>query len=537
MYMNKHMLVPRQMRATSPSMFWLADGVAAIAMAAALACSAATAGVKQDRQGFLLALTGLAGAAVLRAGFQVAASVGGQRDAVRAKQDWRSRAFGAAVTTPPGARTTLGEQVADVTDRIEDLDGYHARFLPLRFAAVATPLLIAGAAAVASWVAGMILLLTLIPFVLGMALAGSAASKAAARQLDVLGRLSGLFIDRVRALPLIVSFGAQARISRHLAGATREVAERTHAVLRVAFFSSAVLEFFAALSIALVAVYCGFSLLGLLPFPAPERLDLGRALFVLVLAPEFYLPMRRLAAAYHDKQIATAAIDRLVQLPTPPDQIEADQMALAWPPAILIEDLVIDYGERKVGPFTVTIAAGQMTALFGPTGSGKSSLLNALLGLAPIAQGRIFIDGVPLCRTGLQGQIAWAGQGTALLPGSIADNIRIAKPGASDAEIEEVARRAGLLALAMTREAGLATIIDFRGSGLSGGEKRRIGVARAMLRDAPLWLLDEPTADLDRVAATALISEIREASRGRTVLLITHDREAAKFADHRMGLL
>ncbi|WEK47873.1 MAG: thiol reductant ABC exporter subunit CydD [Candidatus Andeanibacterium colombiense] len=502
-------------------------------MAAALASAAHFGLTTSNREGLLASLAGLIIAAAARAGVQAAATGSGQKAAVRAKQGWRRRAFVAVLTASAGSRTMLGEQVADTTDRIEDLDGYYARFLPLRYSAVATPLLIAAAAAMASWVAAALLLATLAPFVLGMILAGTAASRAAARQLGTLSRLSGLFIDRVRALPVIISFGAQERISRQLAEATHEVANRTLTVLRVAFLSSAVLEFFAALSVALVAVYCGFNLLGLLPFPAPETLDLRRALFVLVLAPEFYLPMRRLAAAYHDKQIGEAAMARLAALPPPsPDPAPAP---LLRAPAIAIDSLIVDYGERQVGPFTLTIPAGRMTVLSGPTGTGKTSLLNALIGLAP-ARGAILVDRGPLAKVGLRGQVSWAGQATALLPGTIADNIRLARPGASDRDVEDAARRAGLLALVIRRSAGLATRLDARGSGLSGGERRRIGIARALLRDAHLWLLDEPTADLDRQSADAIMHEIRQATAGRTILIVTHDPRIAAIADQHVSL-
>lgn len=504
-------------------------------MAAALACAVHFGLAASSREGLLTSLAGLIIAAALRASIQVAATGSGQKTAVAAKHGWRLRAFAAVLTASAGSRTMLGEQVADATDRIEDLDGYHARFLPLRFAAGATPLLIAAAAAAASWVAAAVLLATLVPFALGMILAGTAASRVASRQLDILGRLSGLFIDRVRALPVIISFGAQDRISRHLAGATQEVAKRTLAVLRVAFLSSAVLEFFAALSVALVAVYCGFNLLGLLPFPAPEKLDLGRALFVLVLAPEFYLPMRRLAAAYHDKQIGEAAMGRLAALPSPSPPSDQALAPLRQAPEIAIAELIVDYGERRVGPFTMDIPAGCMTVLSGPTGSGKSSLLNALMGLAP-ATGDILIDHRLLATRGLHGQVSWAGQTTALFPGTIADNIRLARPGAPDVEVEDAARRAGLLALVEGRPEGLATRLDTRGSGLSGGERRRIGIARALLRDAPLWLLDEPTADLDRQSADAIMHEIRQAATGRTVLLVTHDPGIAALADLHVSL-
>ena len=170
----------------------------------------------------------------------------------------------------------------------------------------------------------------------------------------------------------------------------------------------------------------------------------------------------------------------------------------------------------------------------GPSGAGKSSLLNALLGLAPISSGEILLDGAPLVATQLQGAVSWTGQMTLFLPGTLADNIRLARPDASDEDIAAAAASAGLTALIAGRPAGLQTPIDPRGSGLSGGERRRIGIARALLRDAPLWLLDEPTADLDAASADALIALIRSASQGRTVLLVTHDPAVAALSDHHV---
>lgn len=524
------------MKSSRTFLFWLLDGVLAIAVAAGLALAVTRLSAPPFGGGLLLALALLIGAGLCRAAVQLLATSAGQSDAARAKQAWRARAFGAVLRAPSGSRAMLGEQTADATDRIEDLDGYHARFRPLRIAAVATPLMVASAAALASWVAAAILLATLIPFALGMALAGTAAARAAARQLDALSRLSGLFIDRVRALPIILGFGAQDRVVRQLSGATQEVARRTLAVLRVAFLSSAVMEFFAAISVALVAVYCGFSLLRLLPFPAPETLTLGRALFVLVLAPEFYLPMRRMAAAYHDKQIGEAAIERLLGLAPAVEEREAAVEKLEHAPLLRFDAVEIDYGDQRIGPFTLDVPAGELTVLSGPSGAGKSSLLNALLGLAPVAAGEILLDGMPLAPASLQGQVSWAGQATAFLPGTLGDNIRLSRPDASDAAVAHAASCVGLMTLVSARAAGLATPIDPHGSGLSGGERRRVGMARAVLRDAPLWLLDEPTADLDAASAAALIALIRTVATGRTVLLVTHDPGVAALATHHVTI-
>lgn len=518
---------------TLPILFWLGDVAAAVLFAGGLAVA-----ISHTDQPHHIppALAVLILAASLRAAFQFgAAMTGGQAGRV-AKEGWRKKIYAPILTAIASERMMLGEQISDAVDRIEDVDGYHARFLPLRMAAVMAPLLIAAAVAVASPVSSAILLATLPPFALGMAIAGSAAGQAATRQFEALSRLSGLFVDRVRALQVIIGFGAEERIARQLGGATREVADRTVGILRVAFVSGAVIEFFAALSVALVAVYCGFSLLGLLPFHVPETLDIGRALFVLALAPEFYLPMRRLAAAYHDKQSGDAAAERLVRLAGRTDVPARTYEEFASPPSLSFEAITVDYGGHEVGPISLTVPSGHMTAITGPTGSGKSSLLHALLSLSPVASGRILIDDVPASAGLLKGNVGWLGQATALVPGTLADNIRLVRPDAGRAAIESAAVRAGLGPMIGSRPLGLETPVDHRGSGLSGGERRRIGIARVLLKDAPLWLLDEPTADLDAQASEEIATLLREAGRDRTVIVATHDEALAMLADRRVGL-
>ena len=418
------------------------------------------------------------------------------------------------------------------SEGVEALDGHYARFEPVRLAATTAPLLLIGLAAFASPVAAGILLFTLVPFALGMMLAGTAAAAESRRQFAALSSLSGLFLDRVRALPAVIAFQAEARTAQDVARAADALQRRTARVLRVAFLSSAVLEFFSALSVALVAVYCGFNLLRLLPFPAPETLDLGRAFFVLALAPEVYAPLRRLAAAYHDRQAAEAAAPTLAVAAVDPTPPAAAAVLLTRAPAIRFERLTIRYGETTpaLEAFDLEVRPGQIIALTGPSGAGKSSLLHALIGLAPVTAGRILIEDRPLDEIGgLAGRVAWAGQSPMVVPGTVFDNIGLARRQATTHQVADAAAAAGL-------NGDLDRVLDERGGGLSGGERRRLGLARAFLKDSPILLLDEPTANLDREAEEAMIETIRRAAAGRTTLIATHSAAVAAIADRVVRL-
>ena len=470
---------------------------------------------------------------LLRGLFAMLAVRSGAAGAERAKRRLRARVVAAALHRPPGGPATTGTLMSAVADEVDALDGYVARFLPARQAAALAPFLVLAATAIASPVAAGILLATLLPFVFALALAGGAAADESRRQFVALARLSGRFADRIRALPVVLAFRAEDHETAALAAAADELARRTMRVLGVAFLSSGALEFFAALSVALVAVYCGFNLLHELPFPVPEQLDLGRAFFVLALAPEFYAPMRRLAAAYHDKQAAETAADRLSALSAPAAP------ALLAPPAGLpdlrFEGVTVRYaGEDRdaLAPLSFTVAPGETVALLGPSGSGKSSLLHLLLGLAPLSAGAVTVGGCPLGQIGNVAPIAaWAGQNPLLVPGTIRDNLLLARAGATPEAIAEAVRAAGLGPMLARRPHGLDSLLDARGGGLSGGEQRRIALARALLKPAPLLLLDEPTAHLDAEAEAALIATIARARTGRTTLIATHSAALAAIAD------
>ncbi|KTE23801.1 cysteine ABC transporter permease [Sphingopyxis sp. H071] len=444
----------------------------------------------------------------------------------------RARLAPALIASAAGRGRLAGEDAELIVAGVDRIELYVARFLPLRRAAMLSPLLVALAAFPASWVAAAILLATLIPFAIGMALAGGAAHRASEDQLGALSRLGGLFVDRVRALPLILSCGAEDRVTRHIDVAAQDLATRTLGVLRVAFVSSAILEFFSALAVALVAVYCGFSLLGLLPFAAPERLDFARAFFVLALAPEFYVGMRRLAAAYHEKQQGVAAMAaiamRLESFPPAPTSIDTPKHAAR----LALSSLVVRHPEgAAIGPVTAGWNGPGLHLIMGPSGSGKTSLLRALIGQVAIETGEMRMDEVALDPAAIAPHCGWAGQRALLLPDTLRRNLLLDQSGTSEHEALALLDTLGLDALIAARGSGLDWAIDDRGSGLSGGERRRIGLARALLAPRPILLLDEPTADLDAENADGVVALLEGAAETRLLIVATHDPRLAAIAD------
>ena len=514
----------------------LCDALAAIGFAAGLALAVAALA---DGGSMLPGAAIAVAAGVTRAVAAMLALRVGARRACEVKLRLRETALGATLRRARGSDSETGALIQAVVDEVEAIDGHIARFLPARRAAAMAPLLVLGAVAIASPVAAALLAGTLLPFVFGLALAGGAAASESRRQFKALSRLSGLLADRVRALPVILAFRAEGREADRIGVAAEEVARRTMKVLRVAFLSTGALEFFAALSVALVAVYAGFNLLGELPFPAPEQLDLGRAFLVLALAPEFYLPMRRLAAAYHDRQAAESAAERLGALQAAAAPAVAAEPWCAHAPSLRFVDVAICYpdGDAVVRGLSFHAEPGKIVALVGPSGSGKSSVLHLLLGLAPLGSGTILIDGKPLPPgASLADWSAWAGQAPLILPGTIAFNIGLAAPAATSSDIARAACEAGMDMMLATRPGGLHGRVDLRGGGLSGGERRRIGLARAILKPAPILLLDEPTAHLDREAEDDLVRLIARAARGRTTILATHSERLAAIADQVVEL-
>jgi ATP-binding cassette, subfamily C, bacterial CydD len=521
----------------------VADGLFAIGFAAGLAGALSRIAAGTPASAIAWLALALACAALRGLGGLLAARVGARAAGV-VKLGIRRRVVAAALGRSGGVQASdyLGGTLLSLAvDEVEAVDGYVARFLPARRAATVTPLVVLAVVAVASPVCAFLLALTFVPFVVLMALAGMASAAQSQRQFAALARLSGLFVDRLRALPVVLAFRAEDRETRRLADASLEVAERTVQVLRVAFLSSAVLEFFSALCVALVAVYAGFNLLGLLPFHVPEKLALGRAFFVLALAPEFYAPMRRLAAAYHDRSAAQAAAERLHAFEQAgsavlPVAVIAPSVARSLhAPAVRFEDVCVRYAEDAsdvVSHLSLALRGGQTLAIVGPSGSGKTTLLRLLLGMAPLCSGRVWIASTPLDPSrGIAAQAAWIGQAPLIVQGSLRSNLLLAAPDASPQALLDAIERVGLGPTIARRLGGLDAPIDERGSGLSGGERRRIALARALLKPSSVWLLDEPTTHLDDASELALIATIARVRAGRTLLIATHSERLAALAD------
>ncbi|MBB3232177.1 ATP-binding cassette subfamily C protein CydD [Halomonas stenophila] len=413
-----------------------------------------------------------------------------------------------------------------VVDQVEALDGYVARFLPQRQLAVAMPLLILAVVAWLDWLAALFLLLAAPLIPLFMALVGMGAERLNREQFDAVSRLSRHFIDRVRGLTTLQLFGHTRAATREVHAAADDYRRRSMRTLRLAFLSSAVLEFFAAVAIAMVAIYVGFGLLGYIGYGPADALTLFSGLLVLLLAPEFFQPLRSLAQHYHDRAAALGAAEGLVALLAerprrPPDAREAMPQA----PGGLVE-LVgagVSHPERGrvLGPLDLTLARGEIVGVSGPSGAGKSTLLQLLAGFVGPSEGAR--------RVAADHAFAWMDQRPVLIHGSLADNLRLAAPEADEDALRHALERAGLGELLAALPAGLETRLGERGVGLSGGQAQRLALARVFLSPAPLVLLDEPTASLDAASEARVLEGLAAlAAEGRTLVIASH--QAAPLA-------
>ncbi|GAA2134055.1 thiol reductant ABC exporter subunit CydD [Kitasatospora kazusensis] len=478
----------------------------------------------------------LAATAAGRAAVAWLTELAAHRSAARVKSILRRRLLDHATALGPsylaGRRT--GELTALATRGVDALDDYFARYLPQLALAVVVPVVVLVRIVGADWTSAAIIAGTLPLIPLFMVLIGWATQSRMDRQWSTLARLSHHFLDVVAGLPTLKVFNRAKAQARTIARITDEYRRATLRTLRIAFISSFALELLSTLSVALVAVSIGFRLVD-------GTLGLETGLLILLLAPEVYLPIRQVGALYHSSVEGLSAAEQIFEV------LETPLPATGRTPApdltgatVEISGLTVTHPDRpapSLDALSLTLAPGTTTALTGPSGAGKSTLLAVLLGFTEPTAGTVRIrtadrtyDLAELDPASWRRQIAWVPQHPHLFAGTVAENVRLARPEATDSEVAA--------ALAAARATGFAapdTVLGEGGAGLSAGQRQRLALARALLADRPLVLLDEPTANLDGANEEAVLAAVRGLA-GRTVLLVAHRPALLAVADHRHHL-
>ncbi|MBS0042880.1 cysteine/glutathione ABC transporter permease/ATP-binding protein CydD [Shewanella sp. M16] len=435
-----------------------------------------------------------------------------------------------------------GSWASIVLEQVEDLQDFYARYLPQISLAGFIPILILAAVFPINWAAGLILLLTAPLIPMFMILVGMGAADANRKNFSALARLSGHFMDRLKGLSTLKLFHRGDAELKVIASASEEFRSRTMSVLRMAFLSSAVLEFFAAVSIAVLAVYFGFSYLGHLDFgyygahaniSSSTDPDMGgipfslfTGLFILILAPEFYQPLRDMGTHYHAKAQAIGAAEALITLLEHPEPEFAGHVRINSIETLSADNLEVFSvdGTRLLGPLSFELKEGERLALVGPSGAGKTSLLNALLGFLPY-KGHLLINGHELSALDLahwRQHLAWLGQEPQLFHGTVRDNVALADPTLPDNTLWHLLAEANISDFVKAQPLGLDAPVGEQSSGLSVGQAQRIALARALGQQASLFVLDEPTASLDSQSEQAVSSALNRAMAGKMCIMVTH---------------
>ncbi|MBX3597771.1 MAG: thiol reductant ABC exporter subunit CydD [Rhizobiaceae bacterium] len=459
----------------------------------------------------------------------------------------RQLALAALAGTSPldTSRASSGVAASTLAEQSEALVPYLSRFRSVRLRVTIVPLVILCVVFVWSWVAALVLFIAAPLIPVFMALIGWRAKAASEAHLVELGSMNAFLLDRLRGLATIRTLGAVDLTAKRLRQDAESLRKRTMAVLRIAFLSSAVLELFAALGVAMVAVYVGFHLLGQLPFGAwGQKLSLSEGLFILLLAPAFFEPLRELSTVWHDRasgEAAVAALDNLSKKgKSLPGADTSDDKSVRAAVSVRIKGLSFRHAGQEatvLDGFDLDVAPGEHVAVVAPSGAGKSTLIALIAGLALPDAGEICIDGERLTTSSasrLRRHMGWIGQHPHILAGTMQSNVRLGRPNIAQLEITEALRLAGLADAAAKRD---SAPIGENGLGLSGGEASRLALARIAARNnTGLILADEPTAHLDSQTASNITDSLLALADGRTLIVATHDPALAARMDRIVRL-
>ncbi len=431
-----------------------------------------------------------------------------------------------------------GVLASKIIDEPDHLLGY-ARFEVQKMTSVSTPLLLAGCIAFYSKTAALILLATA-PFIpILMAIIGIATARKSREQMDALAQLGGRFLDWIRGANTLTRLGATDIASADIAKSSENYRYRTMQVLKIAFLNSTALEMISAVSIALVAVYLGFGLLGKLPWSEGVILtNYQTALFILLLVPEFYAPLRRLGAEYHVKGQAVSCAKAIAPILNFKQKKQGTKiLTLKNPVGFELKNLTVfgDDGRLRLSPTNAVFQMGKRTAIIGKSGLGKSTILQVLLGFGDYEGDVILTDEKQsinyqeLDLIHLRQNFGYLSQSAYLLPLTIAENLKLAKSDASDDEMIAALKNVQLWQIIEKLPDGIHTKLTERGGGLSGGQGQRLAIAQLLLQDANIWFLDEPTEHLDTKTAKNIKNLLLELSQNKTVIWVTHDTDFTGF--------
>ncbi|MYZ06113.1 thiol reductant ABC exporter subunit CydD, partial [Streptomyces sp. SID2999] len=477
----------------------------------------------------------LAGVACGRALVSWLTELAAHKASAAVKSELRERLVERAAVLGPGwlSGQRTGSLVTLATRGVDALDDYFSRYLPQMGLALVVPVAVLARIVTEDWVSAAIIVATLPLIPVFMMLIGWATQSRMDRQWSLLSRLSGHFLDVVAGLPTLKVFGrakAQAESIRKITGEYRRATMRT---LRIAFLSSFALELLATLSVALVAVTIGMRLVH-------GGMDLYIGLVILILAPEAYLPLRQVGAQYHAAAEGLAAAEEIFAVLETP--VPATGIAPVPAGSMAFDSVTVRYPGRSADAVTdvsFSVDPGETVALIGPSGAGKSTLLSVLLGFVRPTGGQVRVGGADLADLDLEewrSRIAWVPQRPHLYAGTIAENVRLARPDADDTAVRRALADAGALEFVDALPSGADTVLGEDGAGLSAGQRQRLALARAFLADRPVLLLDEPTAALDGATEADVVAAVRRLAVGRTVLLVVHRPALLEVADRVVRL-